>query len=93
MIVKIKTYGVYSHILNGLGSIVLKDSKLNVKMFLDRISYMYPELNDKIFDEDGRLIDYAIILKNGKNIDSLNGLSTEIEEDDEITLLPLISGG
>lgn len=93
MIVKIRTYGIYGHILDGLNSIVLKDGRPNVRMVLDRITSIYPELNDKLYDKDGRLIEYIIILKNGRNIDSLNGLSTEIEDGDEITLLPLISGG
>jgi len=95
MIVKIKTYGIYNHILNGLTSIVLNssDDKPNVKTILDKVTSDYPELNDRLYDRSGRLNEYVIILKNGMNIDSLDGLSTTIEDGDEITLMPLISGG
>jgi len=35
----------------------------------------------------------ALVLLNGKEIDVLNGLETEVKEGDEITLIPVSHGG
>jgi len=44
-----------------------------------------PELNDPRPN--------ALILVNGKEISVLNGLETQLKEDDEITLIPVSHGG
>jgi len=44
-----------------------------------------PELNDPRPN--------ALILLNGKEINVLNGLETEVDEGDEVTLIPISHGG
>ncbi len=47
----------------------------------------------KILEEDGRLKPYIMILSNGRNIKSLNGLDTSLAEEDVIAIFPPVAGG
>lgn len=51
------------------------------------------KLHDRIFEDDLTLNDNIIILKDGRNIEYLDGLSTEVEEGDSIAVFPLVAGG
>ena len=46
-----------------------------------------------IFNEAGNIREYVIIMKNRKNIESLQGLSTVLDEGDEVAILPPVAGG
>ncbi|MBA7714812.1 hypothetical protein ES703_123844 [subsurface metagenome] len=50
------------------------------------------ERRKKIFD-NGKVKPYIIILKNGRHIQHLDGLETELKEDDTISIFPPIAGG
>ncbi len=50
-------------------------------------------LRTAIFDEAGNVREYVIIMKNRKNIESLKGLSTVLNEGDEVAILPPVAGG
>jgi len=50
-------------------------------------------LKTAIFDEAGNIREYVIIMKNRKNIESLQGLSTGLDEGDEVAILPPVAGG
>lgn len=47
---------------------------------------------DYVFNSD-EVSDSIIILVNGKGLKELNGLATELNEGDEIAILPPVSGG
>ena len=51
-----------------------------------------PERLDEILDNEN-LKPFIIILKNGRHIQHLNGLETELEEGDNIAIFPPIAGG
>lgn len=46
----------------------------------------------EIFDKDG-LKPFMIVLKNGRHIQHLKGLETELEEGDELAVFPPVAGG
>ena len=50
-------------------------------------------LRSAIFDEDGNVREYVIIMKNRKNIENLQGLKTVLDEGDEVAILPPVAGG
>lgn len=50
------------------------------------------ERRGKIFG-NGKLKPYVIILKNGRHIQHLDGLETELKEGDKVSLFPPIAGG
>lgn len=51
----------------------------------------YPEL--EFFDEDGDLRPFLNIMKNGRNVTHLEGLETELEDGDTMSLFPPVAGG
>ena len=46
----------------------------------------------EIFDKN-ELKPFMIVLKNGRHIQHLKGLETELEEDDELAVFPPVAGG
>lgn len=53
----------------------------------------HPRLQEKLFDASGNVKPYIIILKNGRNIESLQHLDTIITADDVISVFPPVAGG
>ncbi len=53
----------------------------------------HPRLQEKLFDASGNIKPYIIILKNGRNIESLQHLDTIIAADDVISVFPPVAGG
>jgi len=50
------------------------------------------ERRKKIFD-NGKIKPYVIILKNGRHIQHLDGVETELKEGDKVSIFPPIAGG
>jgi len=50
------------------------------------------ERRKKIFD-NGKVKPYIIILKNGRHIQHLDGVETELKEGDKVSIFPPIAGG
>jgi len=67
-------------------------SAANVQELLSLLCNSY-ERREKIFDQSGELRPYIMIFKNGQPIQMLDGIQTELEEGDEIAILPPVSGG
>jgi sulfur-carrier protein len=60
---------------------------------LEKLCGTYPGLRGHLFDSAGKTKPHIIILKNGRNIASLQQLDTVIDEDDVIALFPPVAGG
>lgn len=71
------------------------DTDGNVSAALDRIFEIYGDIfKNRIVDRDsGNIKQYIIIAVNRKDIRHLNGLDTELNENDEISILPAAAGG
>jgi len=63
-----------------------------VKDVLERICSEYPGL-ENILIKDGNLQPYVNIFLNGGNIIESGGLDSSLEQGDEITIFPPVSGG
>jgi molybdopterin synthase sulfur carrier subunit len=64
-----------------------------VKDLLDDLISTRQRLMSAVFDESGKVREYVILMKNRKNIESLDGLETELAEGDEVAILPPVAGG
>ena len=53
----------------------------------------YPEIKDRLRDENGVLRKFINIFLNGKDIRLAAGENTEVMDNDEISILPAIAGG
>jgi MoaD family protein len=60
-----------------------------VKILVER----YSKLKKEIYAETGELSDYICLFVNGKPMSALNGMKTELKNNDEILFFVPISGG
>jgi molybdopterin synthase sulfur carrier subunit len=56
---------------------------------LDALLEARPALGERVLDDAGDLQDHVTVLRNGEAVD----LSEAVEADDELALLPPVSGG
>ena len=92
MIVHIKSFANFRDILGkDLNVEVANDS--TIKTLLDDLISTKPRLKNALFGESGRIKEYIIIMKNRKNINTLDGLNTQLAEGDEVAILPPAAGG
>jgi len=61
---------------------------------LDNLTQIYGNaLKSKIYDKDGRPKRFINIYINGKDMRFIEGLETKLKKNDEILILPAVSGG
>jgi molybdopterin synthase sulfur carrier subunit len=51
----------------------------------------YPEL--ELFEKEGTLQEFITVLKNGREITYIDGLDTELEDGDTLSVFPPVAGG
>jgi molybdopterin converting factor small subunit len=92
--VNIKLLGVL-HGVSGKSQILLKLEKPTVRKMMQKLADSLPKeaknllMNPEINNPQPNML----ILINGKEISVLKGLETEIEESDEVVLIPVSHGG
>ncbi len=52
-----------------------------------------PQLKRKILDEDGEINQYINVYLNGHEVSTLDGLATSVSAEDEMRIIPALSGG
>ena len=65
----------------------------SVKSLLENINEAYPGFSDQILEEDGELRRFVNIYLNDEDIRYLDGLNTELTDDDTVSILPALAGG
>jgi molybdopterin synthase sulfur carrier subunit len=53
----------------------------------------HPDLENRIYDDEGDLREHINVLRNGTNVHNEAGLDTELAAGDELALFPPVSGG
>jgi len=67
---------------------------VNIRTILEQLTGKFgSKFEEMIFKSSKDLSKYVIITVNGKDIRTLDGLSTKIQLDDEISFIPAIAGG
>ncbi|MDY6966182.1 MAG: ubiquitin-like small modifier protein 1 [Halobacteriota archaeon] len=77
---------------------IIEESELEVEVgsgiisgLLNSLCESY-DLRDKIFDGDN-IREYVNVLVNGRSINFLEGLKTELSDGDEVAIFPPVAGG
>ena len=68
------------------------EDRCTVLHLVDQL-FVSEESRKRLFNEAGELDGYVSILKNGRSVKTLKGLGTELEDGDEVAILPWIAGG
>ena len=53
----------------------------------------FPELAGQILDDDGQVKPQINVLKNGREVEHLDGVATAIETGDKVSVFPPVAGG
>lgn len=64
----------------------------NIRVLFDSLCNSQ-ECRERLFDELGELRTDVSLLKNGRSIQTLSGLNTELEDGDEVAIFPTVAGG
>jgi sulfur-carrier protein len=91
MMVNVKSFAGFRNILGKERAVELADGA-SVEELLKTLSQSRPELCPILFGDAGLKEDVNIFVK-GKNIESLQGLLTKLNDGDEVALFPAAIGG
>jgi adenylyltransferase/sulfurtransferase len=81
-----------------LRSFTNRNSKLElegrtIEEILNNLVKKYSDAQKAVFDEEGNLRPFINVYVNDSNINDLAGINTNVEETDEVWLIPIIAGG
>lgn len=60
---------------------------------VDGLEEQFPGIKERICDEDGNLRRFINLYVNNEDIRFLNGMDTELNETDKVSIIPAIAGG
>ena len=72
---------------------VVEASGSNVAEIIDDLELTYPGLKERICDEEGNIRRFVNVFLNDEDIRFLNDKSTDVNDGDELSIVPAIAGG
>jgi MoaD family protein len=75
------------------GEATVSASGSSVAAVIDDLESRYPGLKERVTEADGEIRRFVNIFVNGKNVRSLSGAATAVNEGDEIGIIPAMAGG
>jgi molybdopterin converting factor small subunit len=64
----------------------------DVRELLENLATSYPQLRERIL-ADGELAPFVNLYIEGEDVRTRDGLDTEVDDDDQLILLPAMAGG
>lgn len=92
MLIHVRAFANFREILGKETDLDLGEGS-TVGDLLEILVSSHQGLGPAIFEDDGRVREYVIIMRNRERIDSLEGLAAVLEEGDEVAILPPVAGG
>jgi molybdopterin synthase sulfur carrier subunit len=90
--VKIRVFASLKLITNKREIELELEEGANIAHSLEKLFSLYEKLRSEVFD-DKKQKEWIQILKNGRNIKYLDGLDTELNNEDIISIFPPAAGG
>ena len=76
---------------NGLDKLEMNESTLS--NMIDELETNYPGFRERLIDENGDLRYFVNSYVNGEDVRFLDGLATQTNSGDEISIVPAVAGG
>jgi len=67
--------------------------KVTVGEVLGELEAEFDDLEGRILDEEGEILDMLSIIKNGREVAHLDGTETILEDGDALSVFPPVAGG
>jgi sulfur-carrier protein len=74
-------------------NIVVESTANSIYECIDELDVRFTGLKNVLCDADGNISDLLLVFINGKNIRSLQGIKTALEDGDELNIIPFAAGG
>ena len=71
----------------------ISTSAKNVADMISDLEKQFPGMRERLCDSDGSIRKFINIYINEEDIRFLNGIETEIKENDTVSIIPAIAGG
>jgi molybdopterin synthase sulfur carrier subunit len=93
--IKVKIFAAFRDILGIKETELQLPSNVTVRSLVQTLSdkYSHGELERQVFDESGKVHKYVKILVNGRDVDFLEGPSTQLKDGDTLAMFPPVAGG
>ncbi len=75
------------------GQTLIPAAGRTVRQVVEELFNQHPALRPHLSNEKGELRAFVNVFINQENIKVLNGLDTELKEDDQVLIMPSITGG
>ncbi|MFQ5329353.1 MAG: ubiquitin-like small modifier protein 1 [Thermodesulfobacteriota bacterium] len=91
MAVKVRIPTPLRKITNGSDEVSAEGSTITT--VIEDLEKSYPGLKERICDEEGKLRRFVNLYVNDEDIRFMSNMETELEDGDEISIVPAIAGG
>lgn len=93
--IKVRIFAAFRDILGIKETDLQFPSNITVRSLIQALSNRYSQgkLERRIFDESGKVQKYVKILVNGRDVDFLDGPSTQLKDGDVLAMFPPVGGG
>jgi len=92
MKIKVKFFATFRELFDGEVKEIGLDNGSSIQDLVNLLCDSR-QRRQKIFDHSGGLRPYIKILKNGRHIEFLNGIRTELGDGDVVAMFPPVGGG
>ncbi|KAF5412155.1 MAG: ubiquitin-like small modifier protein 1 [Euryarchaeota archaeon] len=93
MIIKLKAFAIFGEVLGNERSVELGGKATVSDLLTELCIPPGDDAYDLIFDGSGMIKKHVHILVNGRHIQSLIGIKTELVDGDEVAIFPPVAGG
>jgi molybdopterin synthase sulfur carrier subunit len=93
--IKVRIFATFRDILGIKETDLQFPSNITVRSLVQTLSdkYSHGKLERQVFDENGNVQKYVKILVNGRDVDFLDGPSTQLKDGDILAIFPPVAGG
>jgi len=91
--VRVKVYATLRDVLGTRAIDLDIPQAATMLQVLDALVAIYPALADKLRDGQGNLTGQVHIILNGRPVEFLDGLATQVTPEDTLSLFPPVGGG
>lgn len=76
---------------DGQGEVAVEGGDL--RSVIEQLEQQHPGIGDRLLDESGELRRFVNVFVRDEDVRFLDGLDTEVGEDDTISIVPAVAGG